>query len=55
MLWQVEASFLMNDIKNALINTREFSAGQFISWEHSGGKFTTGEFDKREFSVGEFS
>lgn len=41
-------------IKNALIDTEEFSARKISSGEYSAGEFTTGEFDEGEFSAGEF-
>ena len=48
--------FIFNEwcIKNVLINTQEFSAGDFSSGEYSVGKFTTGEFDEGAFSAEEF-
>ena len=41
-------------IKNALIDTEEFSARKISSGEYSAGEFTTGEFEERGFSIGEF-
>ena len=49
--------FIFNEccIKNALINTGEFSVEEFSSGEYSAGEFDEGEFSVGEFYEGEFS
>ena len=46
--------FIFNEwcIKDALINTGEFSAGEFTSGEFDEGGFSVGEFDEGGFSAG---